>query len=120
MNFTPEQAAMAQHQAEQLKVELMSRILGKQFPGFKCNCGAIHCSEAKAVDMDYPGESYDASFKTMWYLWTVGMQEIAHPEKKYSIGLDQFLSEGDIGALFAQYFGNLVSIAESRGSSNGL
>jgi hypothetical protein len=113
MELTPDQAAVAQNQAVQLQGVLEQQIIGKQLEGWQCNCGAVHVSDAKAVKVVYPEDEDDNNYmKVLWYSWNVKMQELVHPERHYSTGLDRFLSEEEINQLFAASFGDLIAIAE--------
>jgi hypothetical protein len=114
MEFTPDQAAVTQIQAEQLQSVLEKRIIGKRMGGWQCDCGTLHALEAQAVRVVYPDDLYSPYQKVLPRLWRVQMQELAQTETdySYSIGISQFLPREEIRQLFAEHFGDLIAIAE--------
>lgn len=81
---------------DMMRAELERSILCKEFDGFTCGCGAVHCDPGAAVAFKYEG---DMSTPIRWYLWSVNMREAdSQRDYDYSVGIDQFLTREQYGA----------------------
>lgn len=56
--------------AENLKIKLEKRILGKTCEAWSCGCGEIHADKAEAVEIQIGGQSYSYQI-IYWFIWTV-------------------------------------------------
>lgn len=104
----PETVAAARERAQQLKLELEKRILGKELPAWSCGCGGIHSGTAKAVSVRPAG--MEARYQNQIAcsgLWGVHMEAVDGIGHGYSTGLSDFLSKEVISNLFAEYFADI-------------
>jgi len=99
--------AEAQERAQELKTILEPMVLGKRLPAWRCNCGALGCGEAEAVEIEPAGGSYPYQIG-LWYVWAVHMRSAdSERDYDYSVGLSSFLSSDYLDALFADKFAGL-------------
>ncbi|HET6746958.1 MAG TPA: hypothetical protein VFH06_02535 [Candidatus Saccharimonadales bacterium] len=87
--------------------ELEPRVLGKERPGFSCNCGVVHCPTAVAEKIEPGGDNYPGQ-ETNWALWSVSMK--AHAGSNWSCGLSFFVEADELEAMFARHFGDQSDI----------
>jgi len=91
--------------ADDLVKEFSPKVLGQKLPGWQCDCGALHHSEAEAVNIHVPGLDKWPYQIALWYLWSVNMMDI--DGRGYSVGLSEFVPSEKLEPLFAERFAGL-------------